>query len=153
MGLSGVIDTTGLGLKFLSKAITFDGTAGNGAIGNVVYFTITGAVHVVSWDAVVEVTVGVDGGTGVASCSLGTTGTTTLFVAATTATLLTTTNKLWYSATPNANGIALPATYKDIAVQQNLVLAVTSSGTQKVNAGRIRLTVSYLPTTADGQLV
>ena len=140
-------------LKFTRKIFTFTGAAGFGAIGNCVLFTVTDAVHLVSVDAAVDTTLTVDGGTGAASLSLGTTGTTTLFVAATTATLLTSTNKLWYSATPNAAGIALPAIEKDIAIQQNIVVAVTSSGTQLVNAGRVRVAVTYIPITEDGSLV
>ena len=134
-------------------SFTFTGAAGFGAIGNCTLFTITGAIHVVSIDAAVFTSLGVDGGTGAASLSLGTTGTTTLFVAATTATLLTSTNKLWYSATPNANGIALPAAMKDIAVQQNLVAAVTSTGTQLINAGVLQVTVLWVPISSNSAVV
>ena len=134
-------------------SFTFTGAAGFGAIGNCTLFTITGAIHVVSIDAAVFTSLGVDGGTGAASLSLGTTGTTTLFVAATTATLLTSTNKLWYSATPNANGIALPAAMKDIAVQQNLVAAVTSTGTQLINAGVLQVTVLWVPISSNAAVV
>ena len=134
-------------------SFTFTGAAGFGAIGNCTLFTVTGAIHVVAINATVFTTVGVDGGTGAASLSLGTTGTTTLFVAATTATLLTSTNKLWYSATPNANGIALPAAMKDIAVQQNLVAAVTSTGTQLINAGVLQVTVLWVPISSNSAVV
>ena len=134
-------------------SFTFTGAAGFGAIGNCTLFTITGAIHGVSIDAAVFTSLGVDGGTGAASLSLGTTGTTTLFVAATTATLLTSTNKLWYSATPNANGIALPAAMKDIAVQQNLVAAVTSTGTQLINAGVLQVTVLWVPISSNAAVV
>jgi len=134
-------------------SFTFDGSAGKGAIGNCTLFTTTGGIHVVSIDAVVLTSLGVDGGTGAASLSLGTTGTTTLFIAATTATLLTSTNKLWYSATPNAAGIALPAAMKDIAIQQNIVAAVTSSGTQLINAGVLEVTVLWVPISGNSALV
>ena len=149
--------TTNLGsspaIRTVQKAITFDGTAGKGAIGNVIYFTITGAVHVVSIDAVCTQDCNVDGGTGAASLSLGVVNATTLFIAATTATTITLANGLWYSTTPNTNGIALPATMKDIAIKQNIVIAVTSSGTQLVNTGTIVLTVHYVPSTSNGLLV
>ena len=139
--------------RYSPISFTFDGTAGKGAIGNCVFFTITGGVHIVAIDSVVNTTLTVDGGAGVASVSLGTTGTPTLFVAATTATLLTSTNKLWYSATPNAGGIALPATMKDIAIQQNIVVAVTSTGAQLVNGGVLEVTVLWVPITSNGNVV
>lgn len=136
----------------VQKSITFDGTAGKGAIGNVTYFTITGAVHVVSLDAVIETSLTEDAGTGVSSCSLGVAGATTLFVAAVLSSALVSTTPLWYTATPNATGIALDAKYKDIAIAANIVLAVTSTGTRKVTGGKITLTATYIPITSDGYL-
>ena len=140
-------------LQIIRKTITFTGAAGYGAIGNVVYFTITGAVHVVSLDAVIETSLTEDAGTGVSSCSLGVVNATTLFVAAVATTLLVSTTPLWYTVTPTANGIALDAKYKDIAIAQNIVLAVTSTGTRKVTGGVITLTVTYVPITSTGSLV
>ena len=140
-------------LRTLQKSITFTGAAGFGAIGNVIYFTITGRVHVVSLDAVIETSLTEDAGTGVSSCSLGVTGATTLFVAAVLSSALVSTTPLWYSATPNATGIALAAAYKDIAIAADIVLAVTSTGTRKVTGGVITLTIIYVPITSDGNLV
>ena len=135
------------------KSFTFTGAAGFGALGNCTIFTTTGGIHVVSIDAFIFTSLGVDGGTGAASLSLGTTGTTTLFVAATTATSLLSTTPLWYSATPNTNGIALPAGMKDIAIQQNIVAAVTSSGTQLINAGVLQVTVMWIPIASTSAVV
>ncbi|HLF77894.1 MAG TPA: hypothetical protein VJB57_10435 [Dehalococcoidia bacterium] len=135
------------------KSFTFTGAAGFGAIGNCTIFTVTAGIHVVSIDAFILTSLGVDGGTGAASLSLGTTGTTTLFVAATTATALLSTTPLWYSATPNTNGIALPAAMKDIAIQQNIVAAVTSSGTQLINAGVLEVTITWLPISSTSVVV
>ena len=140
-------------LRTLQKSITFTGAAGLGAIGNVVYFTTTGKVHVVSLDVVIETSLTEDAGTGASSCSLGVVGATTLFVAAVLSSLLVSTTPLWYTVTPNATGIALDAKYKDIAIAANIVLAVTSSGTKLVNGGVITLTVIYVPITSDGNLV
>lgn len=135
------------------KTFTFDGTAGFGAIGNCTLFTTTGAVHIVSIDAVVTTTVTVDGGTGTASLSLGVTNATTLFVGTTTASGLTSTNKHWQSTTPTANGIAQAAAQQDIDISQNIVAAVTSTGTQKVNGGVVDFRVVWFPITANGVLV
>src|SRR3990167_9586968 len=92
------------------KLFTFTGAAGFGAIGNCTVFTVTGAVHIVSIDSVVKVSVTVDGGTGTASLSLGIVNSTTLFNgAAISAVNLTSTNKHLQSITPTANGIAQAA--------------------------------------------
>ena len=135
------------------KLFTFTGAAGFGAVGNCTLFTITGGVHIVSIDAIVDTTVTVDGGTGTASLSLGVTNLTTLFVAATTANALTSTNKHWQSATPTANGIAQLAAQQDIDISQNVVAAVTSTGTQIVNGGAIAFRVIWYPITANGLVV
>ena len=138
----------------VQKSITFTGATGYGAIGNVVYFTITGAVHVVSLDAVIETSLTEDAGTGVSSCSLGVVNATTLFIAAALSSVLLSSAPLWYTGTaPSANGVALDAKYKDIAIAQNIVLAVTSTGTRKVIGGVITLTVTYMPITSIGSLV
>lgn len=132
---------------------TFTGAAGFGAIGNCTLFTITGAVHIVSLDAVVDTTVTVDGGTGTASLSLGVTNATTLFIAAAAANTLTSTNKHWQSTTPTANGIAQAAAQQDIDISQNIVAAVTSTGTQLVNGGAIAFRVVWFPVTSGASLV
>ena len=132
-----------------TKTLTFTGAAGLGAIGNCTLFTITGKIHVVAIDATVKTTVGVDGGTGAASLSLGVTGSTVLFSAAVVATTLTTTAALWYT-TATAGGIALPAAYKDISVMADIVAAVTSSGTQKVTSGALEVTLLWVPISSTG---
>ena len=139
--------------KMALKTITFTGAAGLGAIGNCSLFTVTGGVHIVSIDAVVTTTVTVDGGTGTASLSLGVTNSTTLFIGATTANTLTSTNKHWQSTTPTANGIAQAAAQQDIDISQTIVAAVTSSGTQLVNGGVIDLRVVWYPITSGASLV
>ncbi len=144
-------------IEFVSnsyKKLTFTGAAGLGAIGNCILFTVTGAVHIVSIDAVVNTTVTVDGGTGAASLSYGIVNATTLFGgAAVSAVALTSTNKHWQTATPTANGIAQNATGQDIDISQNIVCAVTSSGTQVVNGGAIEWRVLWFPITDGASLV
>ena len=141
-------------IKNAYKSFTFTGAAGFGAIGNCTVFTTTGAVHIVSVDVVVNTTVTVDGGTGAASLSYGVTNATTLLGgAAVTANTLTSTNKHWQSATPTANGIAQGAAQQDIDISQNIVYAVTSSGTQLVNGGVLEMRIIYYPITAGASLV
>lgn len=140
-------------IKNAYKSFTFTGAAGFGAIGNCVVYTVTGAVHIVSIDVVDNTTVTVDGGTGAASISLGVTNATTLFIGATTANTLTSTNKHWQSTTPTANGIAQAAAQQDIDISQNIVIAVTSSGTQLVNGGVVETRVIWYPITSGATLV
>ena len=131
--------------KLALKRFTFTGAAGFGAIGNCVLFTVTGAVHIVSIDAVVDTTLTVDGGTGAASIGLGVVNSTLIFVGSTTATALTSTNKHWQSTTPTANVIAQAAAQQDIDISQNIVSAVTSTGTQLVNGGVVDYRIVWFP--------
>jgi hypothetical protein len=136
------------------KSFTFTGAAGFGAIGNCTVFTVTGGIHIVSVDVVVDTTVTVDGGTGAASLSYGVTNSTTLLGGtAIAATGLTSTNKHWQTTTPTANGIAQNALQKDIDISQNIVYAVTSTGTQLVNGGVLEMRVIWYPITAGATLV
>lgn len=129
--------------------ITFDGTAGKGAIGTGTVFTVTGEVLIERLVPFCTVNVGVDGGTGAASVQLGIANATTLFVASTGAVDIDA-DEFWIDATPDANGIALPAALKEILVTQDVQFEVTSTGTQKVNAGSVRFTAFWRPISADG---
>ncbi len=136
-----------------TKTVTFTGAAGLGAVGNVSLFTVTGAVHIVSIDNVVDTTVTVDGGTGAASVKLGVVGSLSLFIGALLANLLTSTNKHWQSTTPTAAGIAQAAAQQDIDISGNIVIEVTSTGTQIVNGGAITSKVVWFPITPGSTLV
>lgn len=127
------------------KLITFTGAAGLGATGAVPLFDTTGKVIIDRIIGVVETDlVSAGGGT----LALGVTGATTLLIAATTATDLDL-DELWVSATPNANGIAIPAGLQNIAIAQDIIGTV---GTAAITAGAIRLYAFYTPITSDGAL-
>ncbi|HEX3088974.1 MAG TPA: hypothetical protein VHQ23_09985 [Ilumatobacteraceae bacterium] len=130
----------------VTKTITFDGNANTGAVGAVPLFTLTGAVWVQrigGYSVLTPVSAG--GGT----LALGVTGSTSLFIAATTATGIVTGDS-WQTATPNANGLAVPAALKDILIVTSIIGTV---GTANITGGSITVTVEYKPLTDNGALV
>lgn len=141
----------GARLYLIHKTITFDGTAGLGAIGTFNVATVTGEVSIVELVPFCTADVTVDGGTGAASMQLGIVNATNLFIVTTPAADIDV-NEFWIDATPDANGIAIPSALKDIAVTQNIQGEVTSTGTQKVNGGAIRFDVYWMPLSSDGNV-
>lgn len=133
-------------VQTVTKTLTFTGGAGLGAIGNVPLFTTTGAVHIASIYGYVTVSLG--GAT--ATLALGVTGSTALFIGATTATGMTSTNNIWMSTTPTAAGLALPAAAKDILITADIVGTVATAA---ITAGTLTVTVYYLPVSAGASLV
>jgi hypothetical protein len=101
----------------VTKTITFTGAAGLGQVGAVPLFTLTGAVwvtRIIGYSTLTPVSAG--GGT----LALGVTGSTALFIAATTATGIVTGDS-WQTATPNASGLAVPAALKDVAIVTSII--------------------------------
>ena len=109
----------------ITKTVTFTGAAGNGAVGNVVLYTVSGLV--IGATIVPKCTEGlVSAGGG--SVSLGTVSDTDLFILATTATAIAI-GDLWLDATPTEASMAVPAALKDVAVNnENIVMEVTVGG-------------------------
>lgn len=130
--------------RYISKSITLDGATGTGEVGAVPIFTTTGEVLI---DRLVPFcTTLLDGAT--ATLALGVTGATTLFIAATTATDIDA-NEFWIDATPDANGIAVPAALKDIAITDNIIGTVAVAN---ITAGVLRFDVWWRPLSPDGNL-
>jgi len=135
-------------LQFARKTLTFTGGAGAGLSGSAItLFTITGMVSVslIVGRCTTSLT-SAGGGT----LALGVTGSTTLFIAATTGTSLTTTNMIWMSATPTAAGLAAPAAVKDIVITANIIGTVAAAD---ITAGVLEFDVYYLPQSAGAGLV
>lgn len=128
------------------KTIAFTGAAGLGATGAVPLFTITGKVLI---DRIIGVCTEDLASAGGGTLALGVTGATTLLIAATTATDLDL-DELWVSATPNANGIALPAALQNIAIAKDIIGTV---GTSAITDGTLVIDVWYTPITDNGKLV
>ncbi|MBI4496852.1 MAG: hypothetical protein HY689_02995 [Chloroflexi bacterium] len=130
-----------------TKAITFDGTAGLGAVGAVSYFTVTGEVLI---ERIVPFcTVDLAEAAPTATIALGVTGAVELFIAATTAVDIDA-NEFWVDTAPDANGVALLAALKDIVITDNIIATV---GAQNVNGGTLRIDVWWRPLSSDGKVV
>ena len=130
-----------------SVTVTFTGEATLGAVGAVPLFTVTGEVLVER--LVPFCTVNLTEAAPTATLALGVTCSTTLFVAATTATNIDA-NTFWVDTGPDANGIAVPAALKDIAITDNIIGTV---GAQAVDAGAIRFDLWWRPLSGDGMVV
>lgn len=125
-----------------SKTITFDGATGTGEVGEVPIFTVTGEALILA--LVPFCTTLLDGAT--ATLALGVTGSTALFIAATTATDIDA-DEFWVDTAPDPNGIAVPAALKDIAIAQDIIGTVA---TANITAGALRIDVYYIPLSSDG---
>jgi len=132
----------------VTKTIAFTGAAGNGAVGTVTIFNITGQVLLLYCF-------------GTCSESLaGATATITLetsdgrdIIATTTATDLLI-NEIWTDATPTELGSPLETSQKDIGLNggasgQTIVLTV---GTANVTDGTLTIHALYYPMSSDGEL-
>ena len=132
-------------LDKISTTVTFTGAANLSAVGAVPIFTVTGEVLVV---ALVPFCTTLLTSAGGGTLALGVTGSTSLFVAATTATDIDA-NEFWVDATPDANGIAVPAALKDIAITDNIIGTV---GTAEISTGAIRFDLYYMPLSPNGKV-
>lgn len=132
---------------FESKTITFTGLTGAGEVANptISVFTVTGEVLIEKLVPMCTVDlVSAGGGT----LSNGITGSVALFLAATTATTIDV-GEFWVNTTPVANGVALPAAFKDIVITDNIIWTVA---TADITAGAIRCDVWWRPLSADGNV-
>jgi hypothetical protein len=129
------------------KTVTFTGAANLGAVGAVPLYTVTGEIEVVR--LVPSCTVDLTEAAPTATLALGVTGSTALFVAATTGTAIDA-GEFWMSTTPTANGLAIPAALKEIAITDNIIGTVAA---QAVNGGAIRLDLWWRPLSANGLAV
>lgn len=139
------ITHVGAGMRRETKTVTFTGAAGLGAQGAVPLFTVTGEVLV----AVMVPYCSTDLAGAGATISLGVTGSTALFIAATTGTDIDV-GEFWVDATPDANGVAVPAALKDIAITDNIIGTVA---TADLTGGALRFDIYWLPLSSDGNVV
>lgn len=130
------------------KTMTFAGGAGTGAVGNVPLFTVTGRVLIVA--IVPSCTTTLTGAT--ATLALGVTGNTALFIAATTATDIAA-GDIWVDATPTeANGVALPAALKDIALHDDDEIVGTVA-VAAITGGVLEVVVEWIPLSSGASVV
>ena len=131
-----------------TKTITFTGASTLGLVNtNTTFFTVTGEV-VVRYIVPFCTTSLTESG-GAASISLGVTSSTALFIASSLVADIDA-NEFWVSTTPTANGIALPATVKEIVITDNILTAHINNTT---SGGVLRIDVYWRPLSADGNVV
>ena len=128
-------------------SVTFTGASGLGlAASTTTFFTVTGEI-LCSLQAYVVATLTQNLGT--PTLTLGVVNSTSLFIGATTATTLAT-GEYWTEntggGTANA-GVAIPSAMKDILVTANIVGVV--GGTNNIDGGTLRLTLLWVPMSAD----
>lgn len=133
--------------RFDTKTLTFTGAAGLGAVGAVPLFTVTGEVLIKA--LVPFCTALLAEAAPTATLALGVTGATALFIAATNAVDIDA-DEFWVDATPDANGVALPAALKDVVITDNIIGTV---GAQAISSGAIRFGVYWQPLSSDGNVV
>lgn len=133
----------GLGLRRASKTHAFAATAGNGNVGTIAVFTVTGEVLVGSISGYCSENL-VSAGAG--TVSLGVTSSVSLFIAVTTATDLDN-GTIWVDATPDLYGVALPAACKDVVITQNILMDVLTAA---ISDGTVRIDVLWIPLSSDG---
>jgi len=127
----------------LVKTITFDGTAGNGAVGTVALYSTTGTILI---RALVPIcTTDLAGANAV--IALGTTESTAFFAAAATATLIDA-NEYWYDSVPSARTAGLSS--KDIVMNNTAILYTITVA--DITAGVITVTVYWDPI-SDGAVI
>ena len=135
-------------LRFSSKLLTFTGGSTLGLHGTAsTIFTCTGEVLILSL-VPFNPTTSLTGAT--ATLTLGITGSTTLFIGTTTATDIAA-GKFWIDATPDANGIALPAAMQNIVITDDVICSSTHVSADVVT-GTIRFDCWWLPLSSDGNL-
>lgn len=140
--------STAKDLYRVRKIITFTGAANLGQAGtNASIFTVTGEVLIIA--LVPFCTTDLTEALATATVSLGVTGSTALFIAATNSVDIDA-NEFWVDATPDANGIALPAALKDIVITDDVLVACAA---QNTNGGVIRFDCYWMPLSDDGLMV
>lgn len=149
MGIEGIEIGGVVGVPILRarKTLTFTGAANLGqAASNATVFTTTGEVLIVTLVPFCTTLLGEAAGG--ATVSLGVTGNTTLFIAVTN-TVDIDANEFWVDGTPDANGVAVPAALKDIAITDDILVA---NATQDTDSGVLRFDCLWVPLSSDGNL-
>jgi len=130
----------GLHIKEFTKRFTFTGAANFGLTGSdCTFLTVTGTIIVVNLVPVCALLLGV---TGAPTITLGVTNKPTLFLAATLASAIDT-GEAWIDATtPEPDGLALPAAFKDILISADVIGSV-AVGATSIDSGSIDFTIFY----------
>ena len=137
-----LLRSNALASKVTRKNVAFDGSAGNGAIGTVALFTVTGTVLVkitpVCTENLVDAT---------ATIEVGISGDTATLIAQTTGTDVDA-NEIWHDATPDAD-IEAASVMKEFIITngQDIILTVATAA---VSDGTIDFFCFWEALSADG---
>ena len=135
-------------IKHVRKIITFDGSAGNGAIGIVTALTITGRVLVRRMSAFCPLELATPGSA--AKISLGVVSDVDEFIDAAFVTAINT-NCWWIAgAVVERGAIQLGAKMLDVAVSEDIIYNIVAAA---VTGGTLVCDVGYEAVTDDGALV
>lgn len=137
----------GFGEGTAIETVAFDGGAGNGAVGTVALFAVTGSVVVrivcVCTESLVE---GVGGGT----IEVGITGATANVIAQTASAAIAA-GEIWHDASPDAEIENLSVMAERIVSDGNDIFATIAN--QAVTDGTLVFRAFWTPITADARLV
>ena len=132
---------------YATKTVTLTGADNLGELDapTISVFTVTGEVLIERMvpTCIVDL-VSAGGGTLIQ----GITGSTSLFLGATTATALDA-GELWITTTPTVAGLALPAAFKDIVITADIIWTVA---TADITAGEVRCDLWWRPLSPDGNV-
>ena len=135
-----------IGTRQVTSTIAFDGSAGNGATGDVVVFTITGRVWLLGISAFCTEDLTEGGAT--ATVQLGTPARDGLLIAVVNAVDIDN-NEWWTDGTPVSELDQMDAIQVDVLLSANIVILVSA---QSVSNGTIVFDAYYIPITTDGAL-
>lgn len=128
----------------IRKTVAFDGSSGNGAIGTVNLFKVTGAVRAKITAVCTEDLAG-----DTATLEVGISGATTSIIPQATATDIDA-GDIWHDATPDAKiEDESVAAYKIITDGSDVIATV---GTANITDGTIAFLCEWMPVTADGKV-
>ena len=128
-----------------TKTINFDGTAGNGAVGTVLVYTVTGRVFIRFIVAVSNAAL--TGAT--ATIALGSAGNPTGLIFTTTATDVSATNVWWSDTSPETGLTVVGVPALGACASQNIIITVA---TADVTGGGLIFECLYTPLSDDGQM-
>ena len=137
---------TNYGYKVL-KTVTFDGSAGKGAIGTINLFTVTGTIRakLISWCTTNLAEHGDPGG---AKVEVGIAGNTALLIAQTEA-LKVDAGEIWHDADPDSS-YELASVAKEFILTNGIDIILTVA-TDEVTAGVIVFCLEYFALSTDGK--
>lgn len=127
--------------KRYTKTVTFDGTAGNGAIGTVALGTVTGSILITHLTVRCKVDL-----VGAATLEMGVAGNTAALVAQIADATNIDVGEWWHSS---SSLVGVAQAVLDRCLQANPILTI---GTANITAGQLEIVMMWLPLSADGNI-